>query len=123
MLGDMWFQAAKALANGYPNAARTAGDWSMHYFERYAEAWTANLPASRFDSDGGAEMIELQELLVSLPQDQGSPAPDWVRFLLEGSWQDGLAALGGASPPEEFKPLVALLAKAGQDQRAGPTPS
>lgn len=113
-LGESWLAAAHALASNHPDDARRACNWSLHYFELYNKAWTAHLPASRWDPDGGEEIMEVQNLenslAASMPQ---SPPPDWVPLLLEGAWQHALAAFGG-EPAPEFKPLARLLADACQ---------
>ena len=114
-LGALWLDAAKALALHHPADARRACQWSLHYFDLYHKAWSAHLPASRWDSDGSAEMIEVQDLENSLAAGTAeSSPPDWVPLLLEGAWQHALAAFGDEEPASEFKPLAVLLAEACQ---------
>lgn len=114
-LGELWLEAAKALALNHPRDAHRACEWSRHYFELYNKAWSAHLPASRWDSDGGAEMMDVQNLESSLATGlPESPPPDWAPLLLEGDWQGALAAFGGDAPAPEFKPLAILLADACQ---------
>jgi hypothetical protein len=111
-LGGEWREAGKALAASYPKAARRAFAWSLHYYECYNRDWTAHLPASRWDTDGGQDMMEVQELIDSLPADDpGTPPPSWVEHLLDGNWRAALDTLG-ANPPSEFQPLIALLDEA-----------
>jgi hypothetical protein len=111
-LGQKWREAGKALAASYPAAATLAFTWSVHYFEEYNEAWTAGLPASRWDSDGGSEIMEVREMDAALPSDVREKPPEWVQWLLAGAWSEALAALGEAPPEAEFKVLALLLADA-----------
>jgi hypothetical protein len=69
-LGNQWCDAGRALAGSHPLGARRAFAWSMHYFEQYNKAWTAHLPASRWDSDGGEEMMKVRNLTNSLAESQ-----------------------------------------------------
>ena len=114
-LGDLWLAAARALGPRHPADARRACQWSRHYLELYNRAWTAHLPASRWDSDGGSEIAEVQDLENALPADiEETPSPEWVAMLLDGDWQGALAACGDLPPAPEFKPLNAILADACQ---------
>lgn len=114
-LGDLWLAAARALGPHHPACARRACQWSRHYLELYNRAWTAHLPASRWDSDGGSEIAEVQDLENALPADiEETPSPEWVARLLDGDWQGALAACGDLPPAPEFKPLTAILADACQ---------
>jgi hypothetical protein len=84
----------------------------MYYYECYNREWTAHLPASRWDTDGGPDMMEVQELIDSLPSDgPATPLPAWIEHLLDGHWR---AALDGVctDPPPAFQPLIALLNEA-----------
>jgi hypothetical protein len=110
LLGNLWLEAARALASSNPADARRACEWSRNYFELYNRAWSAHLPASRWDSDGGAEMEDVQTLEDSLA-DGGpeSPPPDWARLLLAGDWLGARAAFAGDAPAPEFKPLAVIL--------------
>ena len=111
-LGGDWREAGQALAASYPEAARRAFSWSLYYYECYNRDWTAHLPASRWDTDGGQDMMEVQELIDSLPgDDPGAPPPSWIEHLLDGDWRAALDTLG-ADPPSEFQPLIALLDEA-----------
>jgi len=114
-LGQLWLDAAGGLALHYPAEARLACQWSLHYFDLYSQAWIAHAPASRWDSDGGQEALEVQNLRDSLAAaTPESPPPEWVTLLLAGSWQDALALFGGDPPAPEFEPLAVLLADACQ---------
>ena len=114
-LGDLWLDAAEALALHHPAEARLACQWSLHYFDLYSKAWDAHGAASRWDSDGGQEALEVQNLRNSLAAGTPEPPPpEWVTLLLAGSWQDALALFGGDPPAPEFKPLAVLLADACQ---------
>lgn len=110
-LGELWLKAASALAQNHQQLAQGACEWSYHHFERYNKLWTAHLPASRFDSDGGLEMMDVQGverlLAVGAPE---SPAPEWAALLVDGDWQAALTAFGPPAP--EFEPLAAVLADA-----------
>ena len=64
-LGDRWREAGEALGP-YPEGARRAYAWSVYFYERYHRSWSAHLPASRWDSDGGGEMMEVHELAQAL---------------------------------------------------------
>jgi hypothetical protein len=111
-LGGEWREAGQALAASYPEAARRAFSWSLYYYECYNRDWTAHLPASRWDTDGGQDMAEVQELIDSLPADErGTPAPSWVEHLLDGNWRAALDTLG-TDRPSEFRPLIVLLDEA-----------
>lgn len=114
-MGNSWREAGNALAEWYPEGARQAYSWSMHYFELYREAWTAHLPASRYDSDGDEEVIELQNLTNSLVSNPSEPTlPAWVRALLAGDWQCALVTAGDDPPAPEWRSLTMLLADACQ---------
>ena len=114
-LGELWLAAARELAPNHPADAQRACQWSHHYFELYNKAWTAHLPASRWDSDGGAEMMEVQEFDGALVTDgAGSPVPDWVAGMLEGDWRKALAALGGGASGPEKEPSDPKLSPVGQ---------
>lgn len=82
-LGRLWSDAGRALAAINAGAARRAYEWSLEYFQLYHRAWTAHLPASRWDSDGGAEMEEVHHCMDTLGPTTG-PVPQWVEELLEG---------------------------------------
>jgi hypothetical protein len=85
----------------------------MHYFELYRKAWTEHLPSSRWDSDGGGEMMEVQNLTNSLAASPSEPPlPVWVQALLAGDWQRALAAAGDCPPAPEWSNLAVLLAEA-----------
>ena len=85
----------------------------MDYFNLYNRAWTTHLPASRWDSDGGEEIMEVQRMMASLAGSApGGPLPSWIEALVAGDWQRALAALGDAAPPPEFKAAAALLSEA-----------
>ena len=84
----------------------------MDYFNLYNRAWTTHLPASRWDSDGGEEIMEVQRMMASLAgRAPGGPLPPWVEALLAGDWQRAWATLGD-TPPPEFKAAAALLSEA-----------
>jgi len=109
-LGSHWREAGKALAALHPDAARRAYVWSTTYFTLYNKAWTAHLPASRFDSDGGEELMEVQALAQSLSQSaSGADLPEWMEALLQGDWETSAAKLGSQPPAPDFQPLAAIL--------------
>jgi hypothetical protein len=111
-LGDEWREAGQALAASYPEAARRAFSWSVYYYECYNRDWTAHLPASRWDPDGGQDLMEVHQLIDSLPTDHsGTPPPAWVKHLLDGNWRAALDTVGTDQRPE-FQPLIALLDEA-----------
>ncbi|QOY90761.1 hypothetical protein [Paludibaculum fermentans] len=123
LLGQMWSDAGHALAVDLPDEARSAYTWSQHYFELYNAAWSANLPASRWDSDGGQEIMEVQEAVSALGiRTSEIDCPAWIDALLDGGWQEALAALGAQVPPPEFQTLAKILAAicqaAGEEERA-----
>lgn len=123
LLGQMWSDAGKALAPSFPDEARRAYAWSQLYFELYNAAWSANLPASRWDSDGGQEIMEVQEAVSALGlRGTETECPAWIRALLEGDWREALTALGGQYPPENFQVLAKILASichaAGEEEGA-----
>jgi hypothetical protein len=111
-LGAMWHDAANALAPGYPAQASSACDWSRHYFELYNKAWTAHLPASRWDSDGEQEISEVLALKDSLATSSAKLPPAWVAMLIDGELRRAIAAFPKHPPPPEFEPLAAILADA-----------
>ncbi len=109
-LGKCWREAGQAMATLHPDAAQRAYAWSTSYFTLYNKAWTAHLPASRFDSDGGEELMEVRALAQSLTQSaSGTPLPDWVDALLQGDWETSVATLSTQAPTREFEPLAAIL--------------
>jgi hypothetical protein len=111
-LGDKWRDAGDALAGSHADAARRAFAWSLYYFEQYNREWTAHLPASRWDSDGGIEMSEVQQRCDSLAAaDDADSLPTWIESLLAGDWRAAQVELGAAAPPE-WGPLGALLDEA-----------
>jgi hypothetical protein len=121
--GDKWRDAGESLAAAYPQAARQAYAWSVYYFELYNRAWTAHLPASRWDSDGGLEIMRVQELGQSLAKNSPEQSPPrWVEAMLAGDWRAALSALGG-TPAPIFQPMLVLLAEAcraaGREDEAG----
>lgn len=111
LLGQMCSDAGTALAPSFPDEARRAYAWSQHYFELYNAAWNANLPASRWDSDGGQEIMEVQEAVSALGLRRTEvECPVWIIAVLEGKWQEAVAALERERPPGQFEPLTKLLA-------------
>lgn len=109
-LANQWREAAASLAETYPDDARRAYQWSIHFFERYNKLWTAHLPASRWDSDGNQEMADVETAMRSLPPNSANSAvPEWVDDLLGGQWQRSLKSLGDSIPPSEFAALAKLL--------------
>ncbi|MBN9662537.1 MAG: hypothetical protein J0H49_30340 [Acidobacteria bacterium] len=111
LLGQMWREAGQALAPSFPGEACRAYVWSQHYFELYNTAWSANLPASRWDSDGSQEIMEVQAAASALGSElPGTECPAWVIALLDGSWREALTALEGQRPPDQFRPLEKILA-------------
>ena len=112
-LAMKWRGAGEALARSYPDGARRAFAWSIYYFERYNREWTAHLPASRWDPDGGHEAMEVQELSDALAAGNVAvPLPGWAESLLAGDWHAAHSALGGDPPAGEFRALGALLDEA-----------
>ena len=109
-LAGQWFEAAKTLAAKHPVESRAACEWSLEHFARYAQEWTAHLPASRWDSDGGAEMQEVSEFKNALSPHPASSAPDWVRLLLAGNRREAESRHDAAT--DEFPLLAEILAKA-----------
>lgn len=111
LLGQMWSEAGKALSPAFPDEARRAYAWSQHYFELYNAAWSANLPASRWDSDGGQEIMEVQEAVSALGlRVTEVECPAWIGAVLDGGWREAVAALQGERPPGQFDPLAKILA-------------
>ncbi|MGC4049744.1 MAG: hypothetical protein QM757_09555 [Paludibaculum sp.] len=109
-LGRMWSDAGKALAPALPDEARRAYAWSQHWFELYNTEWTANLPASRWDSDGGQEIMEAQEASAALAEEApGSECPVWIGALLDGRWREAVSALDGQKPPADYASLATIL--------------
>ena len=110
-LASAWREGGKSLANRYPEAAGIAFEWSLHYFGEYNREWTLGLPASRWDSDGGAEMGEVSEMRSALGTGS-EPPPEWVSRLVNGEWTQSLARLELDPPAAELRPLIPLLAEA-----------
>ncbi len=120
-LGAKWRDAGRELAAAFPEAARCAYQWSLDYFTLYNQAWTAHLPASRWDPDGGEDIEEVQSLMSCLGDNRPDAAlPAWVEALLAGDWQRASAALGDTVAPPEFKAVAAVLSVA-RDAAAGRT--
>jgi hypothetical protein len=114
-VAESWLTAARELAPSHPEEARRACAWSSHYFEKYAQAWSAHLPASRWDSDGGQEMMEVNELESSLSGTGGPDLPEWVRQLLNGDCDTAAALFPDESG--ELPGLAAVLrARPGSEQ-------
>jgi hypothetical protein len=112
-LGRKWREAGEALSTRRAAGARRAFEWSLYYFERYNREWTAHLPASRWDTDGGQDMMEVQALSDSLVEGGAEAVlPEWVECLLGGEIRAACAALGDDSPSPEFHPLAGLLDEA-----------
>jgi len=109
-LAAKWREAVKAMAVLHPEAARCACEWSLFYFGLYNEAWEKGLPASRWDSDGGSESMEVQALMDSLGANADETAlPEWAEALLGGDYRSALAAAGEAPAGPEWGPLEAVL--------------
>jgi hypothetical protein len=112
-LASRWREIGKELAAAFPEGARQAYRWSVDYFVLYNQAWNAHMPASRFDSDGGEEIMEVQHMMKALDDSPpGPPLPTWIEALLAGDWQRALAALGDSVPPPEFEEAADLLSEA-----------
>jgi hypothetical protein len=112
-LASLWFDAARMLAPRFPRQAARACEWSVRYYERYREDWSAHLPASRWDSDGGAEMAEVRSFAAGLGAgDPDASPPLWVERLTDGDWVAALDALGAGAPDPNLRPLALLLADA-----------
>jgi len=119
-LASIWREAGQELAAAFPDGARLAYLWSVDYFNLYNQAWTAHGSASRWDSDGGREITEVQGMMASLAGPApGAPPPSWIEALLAGDWQRALAALGDSAPPPEFKAAAELLSKARDNTHSG----
>lgn len=104
-------QAGDLLAEIDNELAAAAYGRSLEFFEEYNRAWSANLPASRWDSDGGQEMMDVSARRGALRR-VSKTAPPWVRWVFEGNWQRALAALPDEHPGEAWKPVLAVLAYA-----------
>jgi hypothetical protein len=112
-LGSQWRAAGDALTGSHPSSARRAYAWSLHYFELYNRAWTAHLPASRWDPDGGQEIGEIEDLTASLEdRTNDAPLPGWVESLLAGDWKGALSAAASEPPVPAFQALAGLLKNA-----------
>lgn len=104
-------EAGDLLAEIDNELAAEAYDKSFAFFEDYSRAWSANLPASRWDSDGGQEMMAVSARRGALRR-VSKTVPPWVRWVFEGNWQRALAALPDEHPGEVWKPVLAVLAYA-----------
>jgi hypothetical protein len=112
-LGSRWRETGKELAAIFPESARCAYRWSVDYFELYNRAWNAHMPASRWDSDGGEEIMEVQRMMKALDDSPpGPPPPAWIEALVAGDWRRAWAALGGTVLPPEFNAAAELLSEA-----------
>lgn len=112
-LGRLWAQAGTALAPNWPAEANRAYSWSLHFFGLYNREWSANLPASRWDSDGCQEMAEVQGLIDALgPALVREPCPAWILALLEGDWRGAWEEFGETVCPPELEPLLKLMIQA-----------
>lgn len=110
-LGSALREAGDLLSEFSDELAAEAYDRSLAFFEEYGRAWSANLPASRWDSDGGQEMMEVSARRGALRR-VSKTVPPWVRWVFEGNWQRALAALPDQHPGEQWKPLLKVLAYA-----------
>jgi hypothetical protein len=109
-LACQWRDAGKEFSAVFPNAARRAFQLSVDHFELYNQAWIAHAPASRWDSDGGQEIVEVQDMMRSLDDvPAGAQAPAWIEAMLAGDWPRALAAFGDTAPPPEFSAAAKLL--------------
>ncbi|MBS1875502.1 MAG: hypothetical protein JSU00_19975 [Acidobacteria bacterium] len=111
-LGAEWREVGEALAAAHPRAARRAFEWSLHFLELYNRAWTAHLPASRWDSDGGFEMDEITQLAESLGRGADADLPGWVEELLEGDWESAGRTAGNEPVPTGLEGLRRILDRA-----------
>jgi hypothetical protein len=112
-LGAKWRDAGNALAVMHPEVAHRAYSWSLYFLGLYEEAWTRHLPASRWDSDGRAEMTAVRNLADSLPSRSSEVLlPAWVEAFLQGDWQCASAGAGESPTPPEWSSLSVLLAEA-----------
>lgn len=110
-MAALWREAGKSLATLYPQAAHQAFDWSRYFFEFYNKEWTAYLPASRWNSDGGyeiQEVIEFQNALASASPEGTPPLPRWAECLLDGQASEAVASLREAVP-ESMALLLPIL--------------
>lgn len=108
-MGRSWCEAAQLFPRDVVFFARACA-WSMWHYERYHEAWRANLPSSRWDSDGGAEMTELLALQKqTFPE--GEAAPAWAHALAAGDI-DALWPQLPASPPAPLRTVLTTVTEA-----------
>lgn len=110
-LGSALREAGDLLSEINDELAAEAYDRSLTFFEAYSRAWTANLPASRWDSDGGQEMAQVSARRGALRR-VSKTVPPWVRWVFAGNWQRALAALPDEHPGEVWKPVLTVLAYA-----------
>jgi hypothetical protein len=119
-VATLWFEAAKILGPNYPTEARAACDWSLDHYNAYGEAWSAHLPASRWDSDGGWERCEVSDFKKTLsPEPSSSTAPEWIGLLIAGDWRKSLAATEGDETAKEFQPMIDILTEASKAAGSG----
>lgn len=92
--GMRWSKLGDALSDHFPTLAIACFDWSVRHLTRYNELWTANLPASRWDSDGGYEMSEAiakSEALAARTDHE--PPPAWMSRFVAGDLRGAIAAI------------------------------
>ena len=110
-VAEAFAKGGYALASLSDEMAAVAYDWSLEFYTRYQRSWTAHLPASRWDSDGGSEMAAVEQRRAALTP-VSKTLPPWIRWLLAGNLTRACAALPDERPADDFTPFLSLLAQA-----------
>lgn len=116
--GERWEAVGDALRAAAPACAALAYDHAEAQYVAYDREWTAHLPASRFDADGGAWLAPLRVKQDALAAAGAPGAPtSWVESLCAGTIEAALAAYerapgedGDGLDPAGRKAAHALLA-------------
>ena len=90
--GERWEAVGDALRVAAPGFAALAYDHAQAHYEAYDREWSAHLPASRFDADGGAYLMPLrakQEAVMAAGTH--GPATTWVHALCRQRAEDAIA--------------------------------
>jgi hypothetical protein len=122
-LAIAWDQAARALSADYPSSAHKAFDHAISGYKAYRQAWTKNLPASRFDDDYGRDLSEAIQSKRALGHRADSTAlPMWLRSTLDQQYTQAIESLYEKPNAQHERMIVAVLARlcrvAGQAQAA-----
>ena len=104
---EAWAAAAKLLETAHPRAARVAWRHASRGYDAYCEAYSAHLPASRWDYDYGREAADARARATDrTPIDrEDAELPDWISDAIAGRFDDARAS-APHEPPDELSRAV-----------------